>query len=504
MSDEVNILDLLTRLYSDTAKGFEREKELVDQIRNFYETDLMEFVKNEAPDNAGRIFADFEDEIERFSEFMMFPEAASRNVVAIGGAFSSGKTSLLNAILGEENYLPTNIAKTTSIPTYILNENTDSIGGINLFNTVLSLKQEELTIGTHLFKDKYNISLARVLKTLFIETQRLKFDNLVLLDTPGYSAADDRADNSSDRQIALNQLNNAHFIVWVADVTSEAGMSSNDLKFLAEVDKDIPLIILMNKAFMRRNEISSLQKHIERSLKRKGIKYDGIFPIDTRQQDLFPLTPLNNYLEQWNTIERVPLFAKTFKKLFILFRTHYDQRITEERRDLSALNKAITLVENSDVATLLNSLQLKTKVELDELTKLIKNLDEQKDKFFSLLGEAGNAVGISLPEASTISLIEKKNDFSSILQAYGKKVGQTEFNMAILTTLKESLPKIKPTTMSPVLGNAEELREQNMEILKKALTQDCNFASLIGKDQKWIDEMHLLIQNVASGVKEHV
>ena len=50
-----------------------------------------------APPNFPELYFDFKQEYERFKEFILFEKLIGKNVVALGGGFSSGKSSFLNS-----------------------------------------------------------------------------------------------------------------------------------------------------------------------------------------------------------------------------------------------------------------------------------------------------------------------------------------------------------------------------------------------------------------------
>src|SRR5690606_40573590 len=66
-----------------------------------------------------QIGLDFIHEMENFYKFCMLPELADKVIVGIGGAFSAGKSSFLNGILGQK-VLSVEIDPTTSIHTYLI------------------------------------------------------------------------------------------------------------------------------------------------------------------------------------------------------------------------------------------------------------------------------------------------------------------------------------------------------------------------------------------------
>ena len=108
-----------------------------------------ELEKN-APPNFPELFFDFKQEYERFKEFILFDRLIGRNVVALGGGFSSGKSSFLNSLLGEE-LLPSDITPSTSVPAYLIHDRKTAVYAINTFESRITMKQEEVCLIAHGF-----------------------------------------------------------------------------------------------------------------------------------------------------------------------------------------------------------------------------------------------------------------------------------------------------------------------------------------------------------------
>lgn len=62
-----------------------------------------------------------------------------KRVVAIGGGFSSGKSSFLNSFLGGESLLPIDTLPTTAVPAYLISGTEEKASGLNLFRERISL-----------------------------------------------------------------------------------------------------------------------------------------------------------------------------------------------------------------------------------------------------------------------------------------------------------------------------------------------------------------------------
>ena len=76
-------------------------------------------LKKNAPEDFYELYTDFKSEYEKFRDFILYDRLIGKNVVALGGGFSSGKSSFLNALMGKR-VLPADIDPSTSVPTYIV------------------------------------------------------------------------------------------------------------------------------------------------------------------------------------------------------------------------------------------------------------------------------------------------------------------------------------------------------------------------------------------------
>ncbi len=110
-------------------------------------------------------------------------------MVGAGGAFSAGKSSLINTLLGKKR-LVVEIDPTTSLPTYLLYGEQRQITALNLFRGRVILSQDEFASLTHEEKIKYGSQIAGLLRSAFVSDPDFAWKNIALLDTPGYSKPD--------------------------------------------------------------------------------------------------------------------------------------------------------------------------------------------------------------------------------------------------------------------------------------------------------------------------
>lgn len=218
--------------------------DVLDKIINH---DLPELARSGSPDHFADILKSLNLELEHFREFCEFPDLAQKVVVGVGGAFSAGKSSLINTLLGKKR-LVVEIDPTTSLPTYLLHGEQEQITALNLFRRRVILSQDEFASLTHEEKIKYGSQIAGLLRSAFISDPDFTWKNIALLDTPGYSKPDsEQWSERTDESVARSQLNLSNYIIWVVSAM-QGTISEDDLKFLATLNADIPKLIVTSRS----------------------------------------------------------------------------------------------------------------------------------------------------------------------------------------------------------------------------------------------------------------
>lgn len=226
--------------------------------------------------------------------------------VAVGGDYSSGKSSFLNNITGIGAVLPTGIEPVSMINTYISFSDKISkliVSGKNCKGHVVKLNREVLDCIQHSSKSKVYVS--SVLEELYIKVpvskEREYLKGLVFIDTPGYNNSDNpnKENGKTDSDTASDAWKNSDALFWCID--AEAGtISQRDIE---ELDKQIgdkdnyPFVIVFNKMDKKPNdEIVKILKSAEKVCKSKlkiqpidmigfsSIGKSAIYSLETKQK----------------------------------------------------------------------------------------------------------------------------------------------------------------------------------------------------------------------------
>lgn len=391
-------------------------------------TELPEALEDNAPSNFPQLYFDFRHEFDRFKEFVLFDKLIGKNIVALGGGFSSGKSSFLNSILGEK-ILPADINPSTSVPAYLVSGNDVSVYGINTFGSRVDMEAEDVKLISHGFgkldDDDSEATLGHILDSIFISSPLQPFENIALLDTPGYSKAESAEYSAkTDEKIARAQLNSANYILWFVQADSGT-ITQEDISFLETLNRDIPKLIIVNKADkVTEEDLAVIVRKIKDTLDVKGMQYTDVLTYTRKKGRDCDREGILAQLNEWNKGVYESRFAYNFKVLFTKCKEYYDSQIDEEAKRLNRLNKALTLSENNDITECLTSLLGEIKRSKQRLTDHKDTLKKLQDEFFSEMKRIGDIVNIQMPEPSEINLIRDKiTDPKRVLDEYCEKQG---------------------------------------------------------------------------------
>ena len=438
--------NLLCNIIKQQKGGPKLQAEL-SKIDDIINNKIPNTLKKNAPEDFYELYTDFKSEYDKFKDFILYDKLIGKNIVALGGGFSSGKSSFLNSLMGR-GILPSDIDPSTSVPTYIVNGENHNVMGINIFDTKVEMQPKAIRKISHGFgeitdddgdKVTESVTLGHLLDNIFFSTPLHKYKNIAFLDTPGYSKPDTEAYSvRTDEQIARGQLNSSNYILWF--IQSDAGtITEEDIKFIKTLREDIPKLIILNKADKKNiKDLKDIISKIKESLDIKGVRYIDVFAFSDRFNQIEDLKLKNfieeniknifNQINEWDSQVYESNFARNFKVLFVRCKDFYEDKIDEESRQLTRLNTSITKLMGEDIDfTILEPLQLMVKEaqkNVNELKSIYKTIKELQDEFFTEIKYISDIVGISMPEPSEIDLLKDKiQNPLEIIEEYKKKNG---------------------------------------------------------------------------------
>jgi formylglycine-generating enzyme required for sulfatase activity/GTPase Era involved in 16S rRNA processing len=322
-------------------------------------------------------------------------------VVAFGGGFSAGKSSLINALLGRK-LMVTEVAPTTSLPTYVLCGERDEVSALNLFGHRVALTEEAFLSLTHDEPLLYGSHISRLLRAAFMTRADFPWQQLALIDTPGYSKDQSNSpsgthDERTDEHIARAQLNAAQAVVWVIDAR-QGCITEDDLAFLGSLQRSIPLFIALSRADQKpESDIPGILSVISAALKGRNIPVVGMAAFSARKTRAWPLEPLLQQLMQWNEQAAQPQLAHSFQAGFVRYDQFLAQQYTEAQDELNRLNRILALSDHREAQAEATHLKTRCQTRLQSLKEQGQQLEALWQTFGTQLTGLGQQVGMTLP-----------------------------------------------------------------------------------------------------------
>lgn len=322
-----------------------------------------------------QIGLDFIHEMENFYKFCMLPELADKVIVGIGGAFSAGKSSFLNGILGRK-ILSVEIDPTTSIPTYLIHGEQQKIKAVLKDSQQLDLSLEQFKNLTHHAEQDLH-ELAENIDLILLNQPEQKWGNLAFLDTPGYSNHDDIEQGLCDAHIAKVQLNDAQYLIWL--VSADQGViSQSDIEFLKTIRSDIPKLVVMSRADKKSpDDLTEIKKLTKYTLAQHQIEAVDVLVLSARQPEKFDRPLLDSYLAQWSLNSQESRIIENFNQYFDAMKKHLANKEGEleiERFQRKLFEKIYQLAVYANIdleAQWQKYLAVQAKIEQDRQDQLI-------------------------------------------------------------------------------------------------------------------------------------
>ncbi len=481
----VGNFQLLCNIIRQKSEG-EQLKVDLSRIEEMIQKKIPDTLKENAPEDFYELYINFKSEYEKFRDFILYDKLIGKNIIALGGGFSSGKSSFLNALMGKR-VLPADIDPSTSVPTYIVSGEKHEVLGINVFDAKVQMQPKDIRKIAHGFGELEGeeeekvadaVTLGHVLENIFFSTPLHKYDRIAFLDTPGYSKPDsEKYSAKTDEQIARGQLNASNYILWF--VQADAGtITEEDIKFIKTLREDTPKLVIVNKADKKNlKDLKEIISKIKASLDIKGVRYVDVFAFTSRinqveDEELCSFIEadtekIKKQIESWNRQVYESNFARNFKILFVRCREFYEDEIDEESRKLVRLNTSITKLSiedvDSEILEPLQSMVRDAQKTVNELKDIREKLKELQDEFFTEIKFISDVVGIAMPEPSEIDLLQDKVQNPMELIAEYKKEKNIQTDPSIGDMLQSVFEGIEPVINKRPGGS--EYRDELLDVI---------------------------------------
>ncbi|PDW25864.1 ATPase [Helicobacter pylori] len=271
--------DLIARILN--AK---MENEGLEEYQNILDNEFLEFASGVDSLKEKEIALLMLQEIQKELQLVAsYPSLFQKTMVAVGGGFSTGKSTFLNNLLGLKLKLPEHIDPTTAIPTYCLKGKREVLMGFSQNGGMVELPHLAFD---HQFLKSLGFNLKEIMPFMLLSAPSVPFEFLCFIDTPGYNPAN-QGYTGGDKEASKESLKHAKHILWLISC-ERGGIESDDLEFLQELyEEGKQVFIVLSRADRRaKSQLKVVAKQIRETLKDNGIEFLGICTYSaTRYQE---------------------------------------------------------------------------------------------------------------------------------------------------------------------------------------------------------------------------
>ena len=293
--------------------------QMYEDLKQYFNDNLGLLKKNSLLNNS-QFSLEFTYEMENFYKFCMLPELADKVIVGIGGAFSAGKSSFLNGILGRK-ILSVEIDPTTSIPTYLIHGEHQKIKAVLKNAQQQDLSSEQFKSLTH-HAEQELYELTKNIDLILLNQPEQQWSHLAFLDTPGYSNHEDIEQGMCDAHIAKVQLNDAQCLIWLISA-DQGGISQSDIEFLKTIRSDIPKLVVISRADKKSpDDLNEIKKLTQYTLAQHQIDVIDVLAFSARQPRNFDRDRLDQSLVQWSSEHQESRIIENFNQYFEAMKKH--------------------------------------------------------------------------------------------------------------------------------------------------------------------------------------
>ncbi|GAA7591344.1 acyl carrier protein [Helicobacter pylori] len=370
-----------------------------------------------------------------------YPSLFQKNMVAVGGGFSAGKSSFLNHLLGLK--LPYGVEPVTAIPTYCLKGEREVLMGRSQNGGMVELPDFSFD---HKTLNAFGFDLKSIMTFMILSSPTMLFKHLCFIDTPGYDAPN-QGYTGGDRQASKEYLNHAKHILWF--ISCERGIeflgigvySSERYQEIKEFSEKSPVFDSLEKFLTELNKKSEKQNEILKVLYKVGLAYEKAIKED--------LSKFKRYQDALHSI-KLDLMQKgfddfsdaRFNKIESL-KKEFSEQERSKRENLAQLNQVINLFKKS-IDKVFNRVSAFTWEKYKEEKYKEENDDEENDeenyrefeeikKMVLYFRDCWMFVVEQLDGKSSQTELQKYKGFVS----RNNKLLQLEFSMKNLLTLRQ-------------------------------------------------------------------
>lgn len=393
VKDELADLSKKLRFLSLILNQDESQENRISKIKSILEEEFVDIV-TQIPYKAGeKAIIKLKSIIEKLEFVLSFKEKVEKNIVAVCGGFSTGKSSFINSVFlrsGITNFkLSTDITPTTAIPTYLIHGDSLSIKVVTMNNKLKLIEPEYLEMFKHDIVKNLGFHIRKFVQSLIISHPFRDFENICVIDTPGYNPGS--SISVEDRQIALRYLEEANAIIWLIGLDVSGTIPKSDIDFLKEVNlTNKSIYIVLNKADLRSfSDIKEIANTVKNELSKNYIKVDGIAAYSCiTNKEMFSIgKTLTGFLKEQN--KPINLMLSIINDLQSIFK-EYEDFLLQDLNEVDTILKALKGMKLDIFQVGMDEKLSRYTTFYDKLEKLKLNFRNKSSENKKLLKELSN------------------------------------------------------------------------------------------------------------------
>ena len=183
LNERLSFIGSVIESEPEPSSGLETFRKLLEQDYQDY-ANQNAFLASEA--RAMKTLQQIEVQIEQLARA---PQILAKSIIAVGGAFSSGKSSFLNSFFSQNKVkLPVGMDQTTAISSYVLAGERSEITGYSYRGARVAVPEKIFSLFTYRKKDQFRFNMKRIISDIVFKTEFVRpYENICFVDTPGYN-----------------------------------------------------------------------------------------------------------------------------------------------------------------------------------------------------------------------------------------------------------------------------------------------------------------------------
>lgn len=231
----------------------------LDTFRNLLNNNYAEFAAEESSlaNEAGALLA-LQKIASELEQANAFPPASGKTLIGVAGGFSSGKSEFINSFIKDSSIkLATGMNPVTVIPSFVVCAPYSRICGYAHNGGSVTLSNKIYKALSHDYVAAFGFDLRNIMPTISLQApmDEALFENICLIDTPGYNPGTGSLVEASDRDTSVKFLEPCSAMIWVIGLDPAGTISQTDIEFIRQLPfRSEDLYLILNKADVKSQE----------------------------------------------------------------------------------------------------------------------------------------------------------------------------------------------------------------------------------------------------------